>query len=516
MASIDLNETLKQIVSGGHSSPFIQIAKTTESGPAPDVAQTMLKVFEAAFPDMSFDIVSDKEGKQAVRGVQKQQPANTAESVPQGLDPKLVDKGIADLQKALSTAVSDEEKLNIAVRLKAAVDTAKAFKFNQYKEIAEAEFGIPDMVQAISRVQQAEAASPYNPGTGMPSMQRLQLLETLGIARVRASNRVKELSDSDTSLVGAANLASATILEIEKGMQLAGKASILEARDAARLAKETAIGSMNPDFIQNVSILKNATPNPTDAQRRAIAEGIYDKKINLTETERVLATASPDSLKGLYVTVKDPKHKEQVLQLLEAKELAITGDAQQAKRNLEVFKKAYSIDVADLKATGMPELSDRARRKASENVARYPDKSARDQVSREDRIAFQNEYLANVVTAAFTEDVGSWTGVIQSDDTAKAVLRQMKITNPKDVNMRKFITNYLMYNDGKNLDQKSKAIQAITASAMNAFTQSVVLPIPSEESIGQLTQRMLAAAYVTESVRTAQSPIGSVNIFRTP
>ena len=513
---LNLDEALADIIASTPSSnqSFIQIANTSEGGQTPDRMQSMLQIFQSAFPDMDFTIADNAEGQKSVKGRQKQQPAGVSNAIPDGFSPQRNAAGIQDLQSALEKAATDEDKLQIAVKLNAAVQTQKAFNFTKYKQQAEAEFGVPDLIQATNRIQQSELASPFNPGTGMPSAQRLQILEVLGIARVRASNRVNELAQNDITLAGAENLAKSVIVGLEKGLAVAGKQGLLEDKEARRLTKETAIGAMDPNFIQNVSILRNATADPTDSQRRAIAEGIYDNKIKLTEIERLLATATPDSIKGFYLTAKEPKHKEQALQLLEAKEIALIGDEKQAKRNMTLFKQAYTHDVADLATTGDAQLSTRVKQKNAENIARYPDKKERDIVNAQDRVAFQNEYLNRIVNNAFSNDVSGWQGVIQSDDTAKSVLKQMRAYNPKELNMRKFIIEYLNYNDGKSLGDKSKAIQAISASALSAFPQSVVLPLPSEESIQMQTQRMIASAYVGAQFRFATSPFMTDNPFR--
>jgi hypothetical protein len=503
--ALDLNAELLKLDTGGANRPsFLEITKTTDVQ-APDAGQSLLKVFQEAFPESDFTL-TETEGKPTIRGMRKQIPPDANKLYPEGFSPKINLSGIEEMRKALESAITDEDKLSVSIKLLAMIATQKAYNFTNYKSRAELEYGVPELVTAIEKVRQAELASPFNPGTGMPSQQRLQLLETLGTARSRAAIRVKELSDSDISLAQSEHMAQATILEMEKGSLLAGRQLVREEKESRRIAKETAIGAMEPSFIQNISILRNARGDPTDTERRAIAEGLYDGKIKLTETERLLATATPDSIKAFYLVEKDQKKKEQALQLLAAKELAAAGNESQAKRNMDLFRKAYSIDVADITVTRDPTLSARVRQKNQQNIAAYPDKKTRDEVGAQDRVAFQNEYLNNVINQAFQSNVSEWQGVVQSDDTAKAVIKQMRAVNPKELNMRKFISEYLNFNDGKSLAEKSRAIQAITASALAAFPTSVVLPIPSEESIAMQTQRMLASSYVFSNVMKAYYP----------
>jgi hypothetical protein len=502
MPPIDLNDELLKL--GQNKPSFLQITKTTENQ-VPDSGETLLRVFEEAFPEMEFALTTT-EGKPTITSMRKQIPPDVKTATPEGFDPKLNTRGITEMEQALEAAITDEDKLAAATRLLAMVQTQKAYNFNEYKVRAESEFGVSDLVTAIDKVKQAEISSPYNPHTGMPSAQRIQLLEVLGLARVRVANRVKELSEADVSLVRAESMARATIMEMEKGAALAGKAMLREERDARRLAKETAIGSMNPEFIQNISILRNANPAPNETERRAIAEGLYDNKIKLTETERLLANATPDSIKAFYLVEKDQKKKEQALQLLAAKETAVTGNPAQAKKNMELFRRVYSTDVADAAQTRDPELSDRVRRKSQQNIAAYPDTKTRSEVAAQDRVAFQNEYLNRIVNQAFQNDVSQWQGVIQSDDTAKLVIKQMQAKDPKKMDMRRFISEYLNYRDGKDLADKSKALQAITASALSAIPGSIVLPLPSEESVMLQTQRMMASSYVFSQLMQASYP----------
>lgn len=505
MPPIDLNDELLKLTTGPQKQPgFIEITKTTEFQ-EPDSGENLLRIFQEAFPDTDF-VLTAEEGKPRITGMRKQIPPDATKTVPDGFDPNLATRGIKEMTAALESAATDEDRLKVATRLLAMINTQKAYNFESYKTRAEAELGVPDLVNAIERVRQAEIGSPYNPQTGMPSQQRLTLLETLGVARSRAANRVKELLETDVSLVQSENLAKATIIEMEKGSLLAGRELLREERESKRIAKETAIGSMNPEFIQNISILRNANSKPGETERRAIAEGLYDGKIKLTETERLLANATPDSIKAFYLVEKDQKKKEQALQLLAAKEAASVGDEAQAKRNMDLFRRVYATDVADLTQTRDPALSARVRQKSQQNIVAYPDTKTRNEVNAQDRVAFQNEYLTRIVNDAFQNDVSQWQGVVQSDDTAKAVIKQMRAKDPKKMDMRRFISEYLNYNDGKPLSDKSKALQAITSSALGAFPTSVILPIPSEESVMLQTQRMLASSYVFSHVMKAYYP----------
>lgn len=500
MASVDLNAALFELLETRKQGPsFLEITKTTEIQ-QPDAGNNMLRIFQEAFPEMEFSL-GDVEGKPNIRGMKKVAPPDASKYVPDGYSPQLAARGITEMQTALEAEPDELKRLEISTKLLAMVNTQKAHNFNTYKSRAEAEFGVADLITAADRVKQAEMSSPHNPQTGMPSLQRLQLLETLGVARQRAANRVKELADNDITLAGAENLAKATILSVEKGALAENRRAIIEDRDSKRYAREAAISSMEPALIQNISILRNAQAQPDDAARQAIAAGLYDGKIKLTEFERAIVTANPESLRGLYLLEKDPKKREQVLQLLSAKEEAASEDPIQAKRNMDLFRKVYSVDPSDQTQTRDPAFSDRVRRDNQNLLVRYPDKKARDEVGAQNRVAFQNEHLANVVNQAFQSDVSTWGGLVQSDETAKNALSRMRKTNPNDMGLRRFISTYLAETDGKDLATKSKSLQAVISSAFGAFPRSVVLPIPSEESLMLQMQSMMASAYVADQYR---------------
>jgi hypothetical protein len=492
----DYNLALAALVeqNQGKAVPFQAQVSSGASPKIANIPDSLLSVFQQSFPDMDFEVI---EG--GIRSKPKDKTAaNIGASVPDGYSPKLADAGIRDYITALEKATTEEEKFSTAVRLNAAVQTQKAYRFGEFKGRAEAEYGIPDLMNAIERIKQAEAASPHNPGNGIPSKQRMDMMITLIGARTAAANRVKDFMDSDPSLSAAENLAKATITELEGKMRLEQRGELLDEKKRKRLERESLITSYEPNYVNNVQILKYGKLDPT--RDLDVRNQLADGKIKLSETERMLATASDDTLTNLYSRSKDIKDKAMVLTLLEAKEEQITGDKAQAKRNIGFYKAVMDSDLGDQKNPFMtPAMRARWKQASSEATAQTALSSkSKDEAMSERSTALKREMLAEGVKAAFFGDVSTWQGLFKSDEVAQAILRGANDKKEK-LTTTAFVDRYLAYNDGKPLEQKSKAIQAIMTSAAAAVGRSHVLPIPSEESIKMEAQRITAATMLRRS-----------------
>lgn len=469
----------------------IQITKTG------DVDQgRLLASFQAAYPDLNFETFNDQEGRSGIRSLPKLKGASAiGHVVPDGYSPQLASQGLKDLQAALENSKDDEERFTIATKLNTLVQTQKAFSFTKYKDRAEREFGVPEIETAIEQIRQAELRSPFNPGNGMPSQQRMALIEQLGVARTRAGQRIGEYMQTDTSLIGAENLAKGTIAEIQGRAQLAGRQELLDERRAKKDAREAAISSLNPTFVNSVSVLRNGRNLESGADLSAFAAQIVDGKIRLTDTERAIATASDENLVDFYLTAKAPKDRQTILSVLDAREKAVTLDDKQAKRNMDLFKAITALDLSDTKNPMVtPQMREKWKRLQSEVTANAAATGkSKDEMLATGANALRRELMAQAVKASFYSDVRNWEGVIKSDDLAKGIMRQTQIEGQKIVSFKDFVDRYLDTEDGRNLQEKSKSLQAALVSSVTALPPSAVLPIPSQESLMLEAQQLIAS-----------------------
>ncbi len=493
----------------------IQVTKTGDVDPG-----RLLASFQAAYPDMTFETFTDDEGRRGIRSLQKaQSPSPIGASLPAGYSPILADQGLRDLQAALENAQDDEERFSIATKLNTLVQTQKAFRYTQYKQRSESEFGVPELESAIENVRQAELRSPFNPGNGMPSQQRLALIEQLGVARSRAGQRIGEFMQTDTALVGAENLAKGTIAEIEGRMKLAGMTEILNERRAKKAAREAAISSMNPSFVQSASVLAQGKLLADDKELGAFAASIYDGKVKLTETQRAIANADDDSLLNFYYTAKNPKDKQLVLNVLDARERIATGNEEEAKRNMQLFKTISGLDLNDQKDPRItPQMKERWKQLQTQVVAQAAASGkSKDEMLAAGANALRRELMAQAVKASFYSDVSNWDGLIKADESSKVIIQQAKKEGIKALSFKDFVDRYLDFNDGKSLQDKSKNLQAALISGISAMPNSAVLPIPSQESL-QLEAQALIAQRVSRRLwdprMAAPPPFNIVPILR--
>lgn len=517
---LDLMGELQNLIYEGSVSGAPKVRNTdaqtkTVSEQDPAVRSANLKsLYESAYPDLLFNIETTGDNVRITSSPREKNNVSSSALVPSGFSPKLASAGIADLQASLEKATTDKEKLEIAFKLKAMVATTKSVKFQEYKSRAEAEFGIPDILLSIDNIKRAEMLSSNNPGNGMPSRERLALISSLGVARTHAANRIKEMSDNDTAFAAAENLADATISALRIGSVLDERQARQDARDEKAYAREAAIVSLQPEFLTGISTVRFNNPAPDQKTMRSIAEQLVDGKLRLSETEKVLAGADADSLKGLYVGLKDPKEKEMAFRLIEAKELALNPDKTQAKLNVQLFKEIFAKDLTNLKDA--PGISKRYKQRVQEISIQMAGASTRekDQEMQRMGVAIRNEYLGEIVKREFNRDISRWGGLIQSDETAKAIMLQHR-GDKVPLSITRFIDEYNAYNDGKDKGKKSQAIQAIIVSAVEALPRSVVLPIMSPESALLEAQRMTASQSIKEALKDYSNLLPSMMIAKT-
>lgn len=501
LGSLDLDSALSNLTRdpGLNRPGSMQIIRTTAGVSETDRndPKAMLSVFEQAFPDDIFESFITEQGQSGVRTVGKKQ--RKYEPVPEGYNAQIASRGIADVKTALEKATTDEERVKLAIQLNQMVTVQKAHNFNSYKSAAETEFGIPALLQAIEGVRQAEARSPFNPGNGMPSAQRLELINHLGIARQRAASRVAELMGADPAIVEAESLAKSTLATIDAVMKLDERKDRNEDRDARRSARRAAIDSIDQAFVDNVGILKLGK-TPDEKVSLSIREQLVDGKIKLSDTERLLVTASDETLTNFYAQTKNEKEKASILSILGAKERKTAGDEATAKRNVEIFRKVMSIDLSDEKNTMVTPALRKKWKQANQEVIAQAAASgrAKDELLGQRAVALKRELLDDVIRQAMYGNVRTWQGVIQSDDLAKHILNDPK-NKDKNISLQEFIGQYAAVSNGKNWLEKSKSIQAIAASALSAMPKSAILPIPSEESLMLEVQRMSVGALTRNS-----------------
>lgn len=495
----DLTNSLQEIVNNGrvNSAGSIQVIKTTAGVASQDRTDngSMLATFEAAFPDTQFEEFVNSEGQKGIRSIGKKPSTFGSETpIPEGYSVDTGMRGIQDLQKALESATDDQEKAKIAITLNAAVQTQKAVQFGRFKRQAESEFGVPELMASIEQVKQAEMQSPYNPHTGMPSAQRMELIGSLGVARTRAAARVGELMQTDPKLAAAENLAKATLTQIDTSLKLVGRQEIIDERQRKKAAREAAIASFDPNFVNNVAILKLGKP-ADDKVSQSIREQIVDGKLKLSDTERLLATADDATLQNYYAQTKTPKDKGLALQMLAAKELQATGDVTTAGNNMKIFQAVMDSNLAD---QSNPYVTPTMRKRYQTANLEITSQSAASGKSKDELLAarsfaLKREILGDVARQYILSDVANWQGLVSSDDTAKQILMQAK-KDGKPLNFKSFVTNYLNTNDGKDLSAKSRALQAIIASATDSLPKSSIIPIPSAESMMQQAQMLMMVA----------------------
>lgn len=516
MASLDLNKAMEEIAAQnqGMSMPFsaasMQIAKTgaTEADNA-----HLLSVFRQAFPDMDFE-VSNVEGSPGIVSKPKLVGAtNSGQRVPEGYSVALAEQGIKDLQAALEKETDDEKKFSMATRLQIMAQTHKAYRFQEYKQRAENEFNVPELERSIAAIHQSELASPHNPRNGMPSQQRYSMMETLGVQRQRAASRISEMLAMDPTINAAEALAKGTILEMEGKLRFAGKKEAVDAKKAQNDAREALISSYDPHFLENVSIM---TRGKVVDDLRTIAEGLVDKKIVPSREQLMLAGANDEAIKNFYIGTKDLKEKEMALRLLEEREKKIAGP-EQAARNIKLFRTLSEKNLAnegDLSIS--PDIKRRYKQAQTEVTAQAAASGrSKDEMMAERTVGLKREMLSEVTRNAFYNDVAAWNGLIRSDATAQAIMKQFengfdtekfgkyKSLDPKKspqdtLNVNRFIDLYLNYNDGRSMADKNKALQAIITSSSEALPKSAILPIPTPESIMLETQAMVARAMMNQ------------------
>jgi len=467
---------------------------TPEPDPATDAnpsarATQLQSTFSQTVADLEYHTFEEFPGKVFAKERKKSVPAPTP--VPNGYSPALAQKGIEDLTTALEKATTDKDKLDIALKLSVAVNTQKAYKFDDYKRRAEAEYGVPDILNSIEHIKRAEMTSPSNPGTGVPSRERMDLITSLGAARTHAAQRIREFMATDSDLARAESLAHATIEGIKIGSTIDARQSVADERRMKRDALELAISSVDPNYVAGVAIVKHGNADPSPDQRRAIAEGLVTNKLHLSPIENAVANANPEALKTIYFGARDVKEKELAFRVMAERERAAVGD-KQAETNMKLFKMVSDKDMS--KIADEPQIAQKYRKRISEinaTMAGAGNKEKEAEILRA-KHGIQQEYLGSLVQRAFYSDVNNWNGLIKSDDTAKAVLLQSQ-RDKKPISANEFIGKYLNYNDGKRMDQKSMSLQAIITSGFEAIPRSVVLPVPSPESALLQAQSMIAA-----------------------
>lgn len=493
MADRELESTLELLASQhGSAIPFpLHRIEITKTGANFADNQRLLDIFQQAFPDEEFEVSKDEQGRPGIRSKPKLTKASvTGQPVPEGYSVSIAEQGIKDLQTSLENEKDDEKRFEIASRLNTMIQTQKAYRFNEYKQRAEAEFGVPDLLGAIDGVKRAELASRFNPGTGMPSAERMQLLESLGVARARASSRIQEMMSLDPVLTGAEALVKGTIAEIQGKTVLEGRRDIIEQRNIQKQARVAAISSLDPNFLEAVSIIRF---NKVIPELTSIAEQIVDKKIALNEVERMLASADTETLKQFYIQAKNPKDKALTLQILEAKERNVVGDDAQARRNIKLFSTLAEKNLSAEDDRSIPPEIRRRYKQAQTEVTAQAAASGRtrDELLAERTVAIKRELLSEVIKGAFYQDMSSWNGLIRSDQAAQEIIRQ---AGKDKLNLKQFVDKYFAHNDGRSFADKGKALQAIMVSGTEALPRSAVLPIPSSESVLLEAQRILAQA----------------------
>lgn len=519
---VNYGEILIEVSGGSESNQEMPFnAASTAGVQDPKVARytntdNLLNVFSQAFPDQDFEITADEQGRRGIKS--KPKLARSSESgtvVPTGYSAPLAEKGLQDLQTALEAAKTDEERFEIASKLNIATQVYKAHKFGEYKRRADAEHSLPELELALTKIRQAEAASPFNPRNGMPSAQQMTILETIGLARARSANRIKEMMDHDTTIASAEALAKGTIASIQGKLVMEGRTEELERKRAQKEARNAAISAMPPEFLQAVSVIRNGTVS-TDLTE--IAAQIYDKKMLLNEGERFLASASPDTLKDFYNVSKNPKERGLALKLLETYENDVVGDKKQTAKHIELFKKISEKGFQDTNDLSIPaHIRERYRRMQSEITAQAAASGkSRDEMLQEGTLALKRELLADTVKTAMFSDLSNWNGLIKGDTTAQSVFKQ---AGDKKLDLKRFVSDYLMYQDGKTIEQKGKSLQAIMASGMESLPRSVVLPIPSAESMmleaQAMTAQMISRIMFSDMMRQAGgTSLGGVGSYR--
>lgn len=494
--NLNLGEALSQLVDAntGRALPFqaasgMSIAKT---GATKDENAELLSVFSAAFPDQDFK-VTDFNGQKGIESKPKlvRSPEAGAD-VPAGYSIRLAEQGIKDLQVALEAAKTDEERFTIATRLNASVQTQKAYKFGEAKRRSEAEYGVPELEMAINQVKNAERLSPFNPGTGMPSAQRMVLIQQLGVARTHAAARVQEIIGSDPAIAHAENLAKGTISEIQGRTVLEGRAERLDSERMRKQARSAAVASMDPIFLESVAALTQRS-DTSPAGLITLAEQIYDKKMILNDFDATIAKATNENLTAMFPLVKAPKDREKILQVLQRREELATGNKEEAAKNMKIFSTVMgkNLDSADPQIPS--ELRNRYKKAQAELTARSATmhKDERDMASASSGAGFKRELLGEIVKQAFYFDVDSWNGLVKSDGVAKNILHKSR-QDKKTLNLTRFSDEYLSHNDGRSLIDKGKALQAIIMSATESLPRSAILPIPSAESFQLEAQRMIS------------------------
>jgi hypothetical protein len=183
-------------------------------------AQQMLSSFEAAFPDKKFK-VEEKNGSITVSEVPSS--PTVISNVPASYNPDPAAKELANLQKTLADETDDKRKLEIAYRLKAAVATQSAAKYQQYVNQADMEAGVPDLIQSVANNRRLDSATPHVVAAGGMSMQTDAAIKELQRARVIAAGRVRDLMATDPVLLQASTLADLAISRIKDTAALGAK-----------------------------------------------------------------------------------------------------------------------------------------------------------------------------------------------------------------------------------------------------------------------------------------------------
>lgn len=482
------NDSIKQ-ANKDSVNGFMQITKSDGS----QGSQSHLKnVFEQAFPNLEFELTTDEQGKKGIRSKPKPTLARadeTGQVIPEGYSFATAEQGVKDIQAALEAEKDPKKKFEIASRLSIAVASLKAHRFADFKRRAEAEFGIPELEMAHQRIYQAELTNPNNPGTGMPSMQRMALIESLGVQRVRAANRIQEMLAHDVTIASAEALAKGTMDGIRGSAQLENLFEGIDLKQQRKDTRESTIRNYEPAFLQSVSIIKHG--KRTD-DLYGIGENIYDGKIKLNKVEEFLVGANPDSLKEFYVKSNNPKDRELALKLLQSHEEDVVGNKEVAQRNVNLFRTISDKNLSNNADVEIPAHIKRKYKQADVEAAGKAAASGRskDEMLDESSRALKREMLTELTKQAIYKDVNQWNGLIRSDETAQAVIRA---NGNKPMNLQKFADAYMAYKDNRSFADKGKAFNAIITSATESIPRSIILPIPSAESIQLEAQRIIAS-----------------------
>lgn len=502
-----LDAILQKLVTPGVSAEPLPSAikkPANKDVPLQEQVKAYEKKLQAAYPDQKITVTLDPVTG-AISGDIADAPRGQPTFATPNFDIKQSSAGFDLYKDQLAKATTSEEKLNIAMNLKRLVQDTMTFNYNKYSQQASEQFGITDLLMSIEQYKKIEATDPNRPPGAIMSDQRQALYEQLAQARIAAREQTKELMSKDQVVNQANNLADSILNQFK----LADDVLRLNEMDAAKAAQKQMKVELlqDPARLNRIAAATTGSIKPDDATRDRIATQMSTGKLKLDPFTEVLSKASQDQL---ITTILDPKvtpiDKQKIRNILISDEIAATGDEAKAKENIKLLDSVLNAKLDDPNNIGLnllanPELqgainkrnkilADKAKMYRTENTPAGVQKEERAGIDIETR----KQLLQIISNDRFNSDVYGWKGLIQANPTAMAVLAAGDRTKPMD--SRSFITNFMNYNDGKNISEKVAVVRELIATAATAAQTGSVLPNPNPQSMSLLADRIAVASIV--------------------